>query len=95
MSKTKVDLKAKKEAQAANIKTRLQSEIDLLKTQGMVFDFQERGPALGPKCDHCGKDDRRLIDVYAYKPGEKDEDDPVSQLVFLFGSGCIKHFNFK
>ena len=82
---------AKKTAAATDA---IQAQINDMKKRGMIFDFDNRGVSHGPECDHCGKTGIAFVDVYAFAPGEKDEHDPVSQLVFLFGTSCVKKYKF-
>lgn len=78
-----------------NRKNEVQKQIDDLKKDGNIFELEQGGKIFGPECDHCGKTGINLVYVYAYKPGEKDESDPGSQVAFLFGTSCIKHFDLK
>lgn len=73
----------------------IQKTINAMKTDGWKFGFEQTGKTIGPECDHCGKTGINLIMVYTFKEGQENEADPASDCVLIFGSGCIKHFNFN
>jgi uncharacterized protein YfbU (UPF0304 family) len=75
-------------------KEETQKRIDSLKSNGFIFEFEELGKSFGPLCECCGKTGINFILVYSYRKGEKDHDDPGSQVEFTFGKTCLKKFKF-